>query len=240
MPNPTDYTVGWICAVGEELVAAQNFLDEKHDEPDHVPANDNNTYTLGRLGKHNIVIAAMPHWQYGLVIAAIVARDMVRSFPNVRIGLMVGIAGGAPSPKHDIRLGDIVVASPGYANGGVLQYDYGMTVQNSEFRTTGYLNQPPLFMLNAISALKAEYEADGHTIDMAIQSVLETKRRLRTKYCRPDFTTDRLYQTRWTHQGNNDDDCHSACGTEHLITRSERSDDEDNPAIHYGLIASAN
>ncbi|KAI1330207.1 hypothetical protein F5Y16DRAFT_415646 [Xylariaceae sp. FL0255] len=235
-----NYTVGWICAVGEELVAAQNFLDEKHDAPDHVPANDNNTYTLGRVGKHNIVIAAMPHWQYGLVNAAIVARDMVRSFPNVRIGLMVGIAGGAPSPKHDIRLGDIVVASPGYANGGVLQYDYGMTIQNSEFRTTGYLNQPPLFILNAMNTLKAEYEADGHTIDISIQSVLEKKRRLKTKYCRPDPNTDRLYKTQWTHAGNNDEDCSPVCGIEHLITRPERSDDEDNPAIHYGLIASAN
>ncbi|KAH6657082.1 hypothetical protein BKA67DRAFT_554203 [Truncatella angustata] len=45
--------------------------------------------------------------------------------PNVRIGLMVGIGGGAPSLKHDIRLGDIVVSSPGYGTGGVLQYDYG-------------------------------------------------------------------------------------------------------------------
>jgi hypothetical protein len=29
------------------------------------------------------------------------------SFPNVRIGLMVGIGGGALSPKHDIRLSSI-------------------------------------------------------------------------------------------------------------------------------------
>ena len=36
---------------------------------------------------------------------------MLHSFPNARIGLTVGIGGGAPSPKHDIRLGDIVVSA---------------------------------------------------------------------------------------------------------------------------------
>jgi hypothetical protein len=35
---------------------------------------------------------------------------MMHSFPNIRIGLLVGVGGGAPSPKHDIRLGDIVVS----------------------------------------------------------------------------------------------------------------------------------
>ncbi|KAI0125272.1 hypothetical protein BJ170DRAFT_585271, partial [Xylariales sp. AK1849] len=65
--NPDAYTIGWICAVGTELVAATAFLDEKHDDPEHLPVNDNNTYILGRIGKHNIVIAALPHSQYGLM-----------------------------------------------------------------------------------------------------------------------------------------------------------------------------
>ncbi|KAH8601083.1 hypothetical protein B0O99DRAFT_681117 [Bisporella sp. PMI_857] len=97
------YTIGWICAVGKELVAATSFLDEKHDDPDQLPTNDNNTYILGRIGKHNVVIAALPHWQYGLVSAATVARDMVCSFPNVRIGLLVGIGGGVPSAMRNVN-----------------------------------------------------------------------------------------------------------------------------------------
>ena len=31
------------------------------------------------------------------------AKDMRRSFPSIQFGLMVGIGGGAPSLKHDIR-----------------------------------------------------------------------------------------------------------------------------------------
>jgi hypothetical protein len=65
---------------------------------------------------------------------------MLHSFPNVRIGPMVGTGGGAPSPKHDIRLGDIVVSAPRDGNGGVFQYDFGSTIQGQSFRTTGFLN----------------------------------------------------------------------------------------------------
>jgi nucleoside phosphorylase len=68
---------------------------------------------------------------------------MLHSFPNVRIGLMVGIGGGAPSQKHDIRLGDIAVSAPHDGNGGVFQYDFGKTIQGQSFRTTSFLNQPP-------------------------------------------------------------------------------------------------
>jgi hypothetical protein len=48
-------------------------------------------YTLGKVGKQNVAIAVLPDGEYGLSTAASVARDMLHSFPNVRIGLMVGI-----------------------------------------------------------------------------------------------------------------------------------------------------
>jgi nucleoside phosphorylase len=122
MSNPKDYTIGWICAISTEGVAAEAFLDEEHEEPEYISPNDNNNYTLGRIGKHNVVIAVLPSGEYGTTSAAIVARDMLHSFPNIRIGLMVGIGGGAPSPNHDIRLGDIVVSEPRGGIGGVFQY----------------------------------------------------------------------------------------------------------------------
>jgi nucleoside phosphorylase len=109
MSSPKDYTVGWICAVHTEYVAAQAFLDKEHGRPEERSPNDNNDYTLGEIGGHNVVIAVLPDGEYGISSAASVARDMLHSFPNIRIGLMVGIGGGAPSQKHDIRLGDVVV-----------------------------------------------------------------------------------------------------------------------------------
>jgi nucleoside phosphorylase len=136
MSNPNDYSVGWICAISTEYVAAQAFFDETHDGPEYVSQNDNNDYTLGKIGKHNVVIAVLPDGEYGTASAAFVATSMLNSFPNVRIGLMVGIGGGAPTQKHDIRLGDIVVSAPGNGEGGVLQYDFGKTIQGQSFQIT--------------------------------------------------------------------------------------------------------
>jgi hypothetical protein len=70
-----------------------------------VSRHDNNNYTLGKVGNHNVVITVLPDGEYGTSCAAGVARDMLHGFPNVRIGLIVGIGGGAPNRKRDIRNG---------------------------------------------------------------------------------------------------------------------------------------
>ena len=242
MSNPNDYTVGWICAITTEYVAAQVILDEKHEQPEYVSPHDNNDYTLGKVGKHNVVIAVLPEGKYGISSASSVARDMLHSFPNVRIGLMVGIGGGAPSRGHDIRLGDIVVSTPRDGKGGVFQYDFGKTIQDQSFQTTEFLNEPPMVLLAAINGLKAQYKIEGHQLEEAIGSILEKKPRLRQEYKRPDPSSDRLYQSRVTHPPNDEASCREACGDgpSKLEFRPERTQDKDNPTIHYGLIASAN
>ncbi|KAH8722848.1 nucleoside phosphorylase domain-containing protein [Phaeosphaeriaceae sp. PMI808] len=242
MSNPKDYTVGWICAITTEYVAAQAFLDERHDGPEYVSPHDNNDYTLGKIGKNNVAIAVLPDGEYGIASAAGVAGDMLHSFPNIRIGLMVGIGGGAPSQKHDIRLGDIVVSAPRDGNSGVFQYDFGKTIQNQSFQTTGFLNQPPTVLRTAVSGLKAQYESDGHRLEETINGILKKKVRLRKKYQRPDRDSDMLYQSRVIHPADDESACAIACGDNlgNLILRTERTEEEDNPAIHYGLIASAN
>lgn len=164
---------------------------------------------------------------------------MLHSFPNIRIGLMVGIGGGAPSKKHDIRLGDIVVSDPRNGENGVFQYDFGKTIQEQSFYPTGSLNQPPSVLRSAVSGLESHYEMYGHGIQESIEVILDKNPRLRKKYKRPD--SDRLYQSQFIHPLV-ETSCDICCGDgpPALIVRAERDSSEDNPAIHYGLIASAN
>ncbi|KNB16400.1 hypothetical protein FOXG_14775 [Fusarium oxysporum f. sp. lycopersici 4287] len=241
MSNPQKYTVGWICAVTTEFVAARAFFDEKHDQLETIADNDNNNYALGKIGKHSVVMAVLPKSEYGTTSAATVARDMLRSFPNIRFGLMVGIGGGAPSAKHDIRLGDVVVSARGNGKGGVFQYDYGKTIQEHAFVTTGSLNQPPQLLLTALSGLEAEYELEGHQLSAHVDRVLEQRPRLRQKYSRPPSDSDRLYRSDIVHPDSSDR-CGDVCSDDPacLVDRKERGEQEDDPAIHYGLVASAN
>ena len=51
------YTVGWVCALPEELAAAKEMLDEDHGL---VSYGDKNIYTLGRIGNHNIYCHRVP------------------------------------------------------------------------------------------------------------------------------------------------------------------------------------
>ncbi|KAJ5826584.1 ankyrin [Penicillium robsamsonii] len=242
MSDPKEYTIGWICAISTEYTAAQAFLDEKHQAPDFLSSADNNDYACGRIGKHQVVIAVLPDGEYGISSAANVARDMLHSFPNIRIGLLIGIGGGVPSSKHDIRLGDIVVSTPRNGNSGIFQYDFGKTIQGQPFQATGVLNQPPSALRAAVSGLKSQYECESHQLEKAVNRVLERNPRLRKKYKRPESGSDRLYRSDFIHPLDNETGCAVACGDDlsRLIMRHKRTADEDNPAIHYGLIASAN
>lgn len=241
MSDPTLYTIGWISAISTEQTAARQFLDEHHDQAECVSQHDNNSYTLGRMGKHHVVIATLPDGEYGECSATAVARDMLSSFPNVRVALMVGIGGGAPSPKHDIRLGDVVVSSPVGENGGVFQYDFGKTIQDQEFQHTRHLDKPPTILRTTVSKIKSQHEEAGTMIDDAINYILSQKPRLKKKYSRPDASTDQLFKSSYIHQSQ-EGPCEEHCGSDasNVVQRQARGDEDDNPAMHYGLIASAN
>ena len=101
-----DYTVAWVCALPLEMAAAKSMLDEIHPNLPN-SSNDQNTYVLGKIHAHNVVIACLPSGVYGTTSAATVANQMLCPFRSIRFGLMVGIGGSVPTKKADIRLGDV-------------------------------------------------------------------------------------------------------------------------------------
>src|SRR6266516_2336813 len=124
-----DYTIGWISALPLEMTAARAMFDNVHaDLPQ--PPTDTNTYALGSIGGYNIVMACLPKGELGTHSAAAVAARMKSTYESIKFGLMVGIGGGVPSQKHDIRLGDLVVSTPNGQFGGVVQYDFGKSTKD--------------------------------------------------------------------------------------------------------------
>ncbi|KAG9249560.1 uncharacterized protein F5Z01DRAFT_631492, partial [Emericellopsis atlantica] len=121
------------------LAASRAMLDEEHRLLPLQPG-DENIYVLGRIDRHNVVMACLPG-HYGTNNAAIVATDLKRSFPSIRATLMVGIGGGAPA-MADLRLGDVVVGTR------VMQYDMGRDVLRPDMRPHAPLTCTPLFLSN--------------------------------------------------------------------------------------------
>ena len=110
------YTIAWICALDVEQAAAQGMLDALHP-PLLAVKGDINSYRFGSISGHDIVIAVLKSGIPGTSSVAVAATNLLRSFPNVRFGLLVGVGGGAPAkpnndPRKDIRLGDVVVSNP--------------------------------------------------------------------------------------------------------------------------------
>ncbi|GAB1207054.1 hypothetical protein APSETT445_005760 [Aspergillus pseudonomiae] len=196
MSDPDQYTAGWICTQVTEYVAARAFLDRKHSRTERLSPSDNNHYTLGEIGGHQVVIAVLPNGEYGVSAAA--------------------------------------------GHGGLIQYDFGKELQGQDFLQTGRLNQPPLILRTAVAGLQAQDEEEGHQIEDNIRIVIERNTRLRRKYARPPPESDRLYKSHF-HPTDNPDIGARLCDGSNLIVRQGRTEEEeDNPAIHYGLIASGN
>ena len=240
-----DYTVGWICALPTEMAAARAMLDRQH-KPLPARHKDNNTYALGQVGDHNVVIACLPSHTTGTVSAATVAQQMLATFESIRFGLMVGIGGGIPSigipsisksEALDIRLGDVVVSDPDTTFGGVIQYRFGKTVGENQFVRTGMLNKPPAVLRTAVSKLKADHDMEGDKLPAYLEEATTKFPHMQGRYTYQGVENDTLFSFDYDHMDDGSDTC-SGCDPVHEIKRAARPD--TRPAIFYGLIASDN
>jgi hypothetical protein len=226
------YSVGIICALPLEKAAATATLDEEHPRLRNA-AGDVNEYTLGRVGQHNVVVACLPAGVTGKASAAVVAANMMRSFP-IKIGLMVGIGGGVPSTGADIRLGDVVVSQPTGMHGGVVQWDFGKMEGDGVFRRTGTLNKPPRVLLNALAALQSRHEREGSSMRDNLAEMLTKYPKMAKNFGYQGWKNDRLFEGGYNHIDGRG--CEN-CDPSRLIGRGAR-EEEAEIGTHYGNIAS--
>ncbi|TQV94411.1 hypothetical protein V2A60_002556 [Cordyceps javanica] len=205
------------------MAAARAMLDETHQQ---LPgqANDSNAYILGRVKQHNVVIACLPVSQYGTNDAAKVLTNLIRTFPSVRIALMVGVGGGVPT-KADVRLGDIVIGTR------VIQHDLGKIVGDRLVQPTAVPKTLHPSIGTAVSSLRSKHELEPYRIS----SILHERLKDHSEYGHPNLP-DRLFQASYAHEspGRGCEECDPS----KLIRRDNRK--SHDPVVHYGAIASGN
>uniref|UniRef100_A0A8H7KAE8 Nephrocystin 3-like N-terminal domain-containing protein n=1 Tax=Bionectria ochroleuca TaxID=29856 RepID=A0A8H7KAE8_BIOOC len=247
-PFPNDaYQVGWISALPIELAAARGMLDEEHGNPQTLPhKRDNNNYVLGQIHNHKVVIACLPRGEVGTSSAALGAQNMMHSFPNIRIGLMVGIGAGIPKcssnenddsdddDEEDVHLGDVVISSD-KKTGGVVAYNFGKKLADGSFEVAYHLDQPPRVLRTTLSTFEATHEVRDNLIPKYIdQMLVKLPGKMQSKWVHPGLEKDILFPPDYMHSSGKT--CES-CDQERALRKALDRREDDTPVIHYGVIA---
>ena len=184
--------------MGVELAAARAMLDEEHQKLQS--SRDQNDYTLGNIGEHNIVMAVLP--ETGSNRAATTLTQLLNDFSSIRFGLLVGIGGGVPSERNDIRLGDVVVSKPTDTFGGVVQFDRGRKLTGNEnFEQVGTLNKPPAVLATAVNRLESEYLMKDSEISRYLSNIWKKYPKMRKSFAYPRVK-DQLFHVTYKHEGD--------------------------------------
>lgn len=227
------YKIAWVSALPLELAAARLMLDEEHEDllaDDY----DYNQYCFGKFGQHNVVLACLPSTRTGTNSAASVATHMLRTFPSIKIALMVGIGGGIPKPDKDIRLGDVVISKPTGIYGGLVQHDFGRVLDGCCFESSQWLNRPDPVVLSALSVMESE-QIMGQ---LDLRKYMPLSANVPSSFHKPRKDPDRLFVANYSHNQSSPscDDCDQS----RLVARPDRRSNEPPIQIHYGNILSSN
>ncbi|KAH1523424.1 hypothetical protein KXX21_009246 [Aspergillus fumigatus] len=150
------YTVAWFAPLHFEASAAILMLDEHHQSP--LPNEGQRLcYRFGRMGRTNVAIAFFPAGEIGIGVAGYMASEIQRDLRNIKTGILVGIGAGIPRYGRDMRLGDVVVASPTDNNSGVLGFDM-VKIEPEQIVLKQWQNAPDRHIRSAMTNLRASPE----------------------------------------------------------------------------------
>ncbi|KAH7121766.1 hypothetical protein B0J13DRAFT_567241 [Dactylonectria estremocensis] len=232
-----DFGIGIICALTIEANAVEALFDDNWDDgPSYnKDRGDKNAYSTGSIGCHNVVLAYMPGMGKGS--AATVATHLSRSFPNIRLAIVVGICGVvpfAPGNNDEIILGDVVVSE------GIITYDFGRRLPEGFKRKDSHqeaLGRPPAEVRSILAKLKGfRGQHEWRTKMAELLNELQREPALKAEY--PGAQNDKLFQASYRHIKDSLT-CQQAGCQGRIVRRRRLTQGTTQPAIHFGLMGSA-
>ncbi|KAF4464652.1 hypothetical protein FALBO_8510, partial [Fusarium albosuccineum] len=228
-----DFEIAIICALTLEADAIEALFDRPRgsSEPCYKkPFEDSNTYSTGSFGRHNVVLIWMP--DMGKSNAASVASNCRRTFPNIKLAIVVGVCGIAPLVGGDeIILGDVIISD------GIIQYDLGRQFLDRFARKDTLLdaNSRPNTEIRGFLKRLRGIEG-GKTLRKRMLDYLKIlQQEPKLKACYPEQEGDILFESSYEHV-NEKLSCEEAGCSRQRIRR--RVDGTPEPAVHFGLFAS--
>lgn len=196
------YRIGIICALGKEANAVQSAFDHRFLKPEEHPATvdgDNNSYSFGTLGHHYVVLARIG--RTGNVQATDVAKDMDRSFPHIKLCLLVGICGIVPKYKNErMFLGDVIISKD------VVYYTKGKHYPTGQY-TENTLDRASKGVIRAFEQLTSPYDwaAFRQQVHTNLAEMMEDEFIKELGYHCPGRVLDFLFKADYVHAHQNGD-----------------------------------
>lgn len=199
-----DFEVAIICALPLEYNAVSLAFDEFWDEDGDQygrAIGDVNSYTTGRIGKYNVVLALLP--QMGKANAAGAAASIRSSYNCLRLALLVGVCGGVPRAGDDgeILLGDVIISK------NIVQYDFGRQYPDKFVRkdtVEDNLSRPNKDVRNLLATFETELglerlqQRTAYFLKQLQANAMQRKRRV--KYSYPGTADDKLFESSYRHK----------------------------------------
>jgi nucleoside phosphorylase len=268
-PPPRDrrgFEIALICALQVEADAVHAIFDKFWEDEGKTygrAQGDDNSYTTGVIGEHNVVLAYMPGM--GKVNASGVAVSLRSSFIGIKLALLVGICGAAPygtDTKTNIYLGDIIIST------ALIQYDFGRQYPKMfEKKDTleDSLGRPSQKIRSTLAKLKTYHYRQK--LQDNITAHLRVVQQKMPEARHPGFEMDRLFEPSYVHKhhesvtdgacdicnGDSGQTCLAAlrmnchelgCEKTRLVVRSRPMDGGEilgapKLTVHFGKIGSA-
>lgn len=228
------YSIGWVCALQIEMVAAAIALDEEHPCLLQL-ASDGNVYILRSISEHNVVITSVLVGSYGSYSVAVLATRMSITFLNLKFILLVSIGVGVLANRANqpnVRLSDIVVSMPSGQYRGVVRYDFGKVTANGFVRPMNLMSRPPQVLLAVVANVRIDEEMNRLQLLDILLSMLEKSLHLGFTNLRAQY--NRLYVSSYTYNDLGDSKC-AVCDVNKLVI--QQLQETTLPVVHYSIIA---
>lgn len=197
------------------------------------------------MAGHNVVLTTCPDAMTGQVNVGFIVGPLFKTFTNIRMTLLVGIAGGVPQknlfsdPLKDVRLGDVVVGWPRHADNKahIVYWDAGR-LRIDGFQTTTQLNRPHMVLLQAITSLSRDRTLGRSNFqEHLVKLQSHPDEELAHRFKHPGLEHDLLFEPTYEHAGDYNSQCRH-CDKERLVGRQPRPETlQDNMVFHQGRIA---
>lgn len=206
----SQFKVAIFCALPLEADAVREIFEEIWDQEENYgkSAGDANTYTLGKILHHNVVLVHMAGMGKGA--AAQASSSILSSFPEIKLSLVVGICGGVPSHhpecNDELILGDVVISD------GIVQYDFGRQFPDKFSTREGVVSRPPPSIRTMLAKLRGlQVQERVETTIAQNLKVLQDNPAPNKNSCYPGVEKDELYQSTYRHKHQDSAAC-NICG----------------------------